>query len=526
MKKKVIGYARISTEDQSHFSIEGQQEEFEEYCFKKNYDLLHTFTDEGQSAKDFDRREWKQLEQYLKLNYKEVDYLLVMKYDRFSRNIQQALNVIVQLEEEYNIKILSIAEPIGLPPESPFYFQLRTQMLLQAHVERLIIKDRTLFGMQKAKRDGRYLGKAPYGYKNARDGEKKPVLEVVLHEANIVRKIFNWYLEGYSQAEIRRMAEPLGFAKKGKDAIFRVLTTKSYVGLVKIPAYKDEPERYINGVHEPIIDSTTFYRVQTLINRKNEPKLQYNEIAYLKSAIMCPECYKPLTCGKSKGKRKYYWYYECTTHRKSFNVNVAHNTFREILTEMTFTQDQIEYMKVQVKEKLMKKRKEYNDLLPDFTVRRTAALHKMENLEEKFILGSIDDATYGKWKNKINSELELLESEIRTAKRKDTIYSEAFFNSFNKLNSISYIFDNLDVNKKKNFIEIVFGRELVYDGRVYRTPFLNPVFVSKALLLKRKSLLEYNKKTSHFENDPFRVLNGALTEHFIKVFRFLENVSA
>ncbi|SFO27711.1 Resolvase, N terminal domain [Paenimyroides ummariense] len=62
-KKKVIGYARISNEDQSHFSIVGQQEEFEEYCFKHNYELLYTFTDEGQSAKDFDRRECKQLEQ-------------------------------------------------------------------------------------------------------------------------------------------------------------------------------------------------------------------------------------------------------------------------------------------------------------------------------------------------------------------------------------------------------------------------------------------------------------------------------
>lgn len=75
IKKKVIAYARISNEDQSHFSIEGQQEEFEEDCFRLDYELKHIFTDEGQSAKDFERKEWKQFEKYLKLNYKEIDYL-------------------------------------------------------------------------------------------------------------------------------------------------------------------------------------------------------------------------------------------------------------------------------------------------------------------------------------------------------------------------------------------------------------------------------------------------------------------
>src|SRR5690554_3364084 len=400
MKKKVIGYARISTEDQSHFPIDGQIEEFEEYCFRNNYELLHIFTDEGQSAKDFERREWRQLEKYLKINHKEVDYLLVMKYDRFSRNVQQALNVIAQLEEEYNIKILSIAEPISLPPESPFYFQLRTQMLLQAHVERLIIKERTLFGMNKAKRDGRYLGKAPYGYKNSRDSFKKPILEIIPHEADTVRKIFDLLLEGYTRAEIKRLINAEGYSQSGKDAVYRILTNKVYIGLIKINAHNGEIEKYIPGIHEPIISEDVFFRAQALLIRPNQPRREYNETAYLKQVIVCPECYKPLTCGKSKGKNKYYWYYECTSHRKSYNVDVAHSKLNEILSEMSFTETQIEYMKEEVRKKLEIRRKDQKDRLPDFTIRKTAALHKMENLEEKYILGTIDDTVYAKWKDK------------------------------------------------------------------------------------------------------------------------------
>lgn len=60
-------------------------------------------------------------------------------------------------------------------------------------------------------------------------------------------------------------------------------------------------------------------------------------------------------------------------------------------------------MKDQVRRKSEIRRKENKERLPDFTVRRTAALHKMENLEEKYILGNIDDTTYSKWKNKLNT---------------------------------------------------------------------------------------------------------------------------
>src|SRR5690606_27628538 len=461
------GYARISTEDQSHFSIDGQIEEFEEYCFKYNYELLHIFTDEGQSAKDFDRKQWRELEKYLKINHKEVDYLLVMKYDRFSRNVQQALNVINQLEEEYNIKILSIAEPISLPPESPFYFQLRTQMLLQAHVERLIIKDRTLFGMQKAKKDGRYLGKAPYGYKNARDAFKKPVLEIVSHEADIIRKVFNLFLEGYTRAEITRVIKAEGYSQSGKDAVYRILTNKVYIGLIKINAHNGETEKFVPGIHEPIVSEETFYRAQALLARPNIPRQEYNENAYLKSVVVCPDCFKPMTCGKSKGKNKYYWYYECTTHRKSYNVDVAHSKLNEILSEMSFTEQQIEYMKTEVQRKLQIRRKDQKDRLPDFPVRKTAALHKMDNLEEKYILGTIDDTTYAKWKDRLVNELRLLNKQIAEAERKSIQYSDAFYDAFEKMNNLSYLFDDLDVQRKSTLIEKVFGKSLVYDGDVY-----------------------------------------------------------
>lgn len=85
-----------------------------------------------------------------------------------------------------------------------------------------------------------------------------------------------------------------------------------------------------------------------------------------------------------------------------------------------------------------------------------ALRHKTDNLEEKFILGSIDDVIYGKWKSKFNKEMNQIEAQIKSAKRKNIEYNKAFYETFENSGNISYLFDNLDVQKKKLFAELLF----------------------------------------------------------------------
>lgn len=57
--KKAIGYARISDDDQSRWSTGGQQTLIRDHCSKEKIELTAIFTDEGESAKNFDRANWK-----------------------------------------------------------------------------------------------------------------------------------------------------------------------------------------------------------------------------------------------------------------------------------------------------------------------------------------------------------------------------------------------------------------------------------------------------------------------------------
>lgn len=518
--KNSIGYVRVSNEDQSHFSIPGQIEQIEDFSKKNNYRLMHIFTDDGQSARSFERKSWRKLEAFLKENHQKIDYLLVFKYDRFSRNIHEALEVIHRLEEVYKIRIISISEPIGLPIESPFYFQLRTQMLLQAHVERLIIKDRTKFGMAKAKREGRYMGKAPFGYVNTRDSQNKPLLKVVPKEAELVEKIFEWYSFGITAAEIHRKARALGFVQTGKDSIHRVLRNPVYCGLLKSP----DGDGFIEAVHEPIVSRDVFYSIQTISARPELPKRKYNDTAYLKSAIHCHICGKPMTCGKSKGRRRYYWYYECSSHRKSYSIEKAHDLFDNILDELSFTDDQISYVEKNLKQMLENHIRKTEGSLPILTAKHSEVLLKKEALEEKYISGKLDDETFANWSLKLKGQLKEIEEGINTLTQNKNVYWTRFAGQIENLKSIKSIFHEASTVQKSAFIRTGFGKTLQYDGELYRTAFLNPIFQHKTLILNRKDLLKVHKKTEIRDESPLWVPHEPITEHFHVLFDWFDTV--
>src|SRR5687768_5064357 len=110
--KKAIGYARISNKDQSNFSITGQQELIRRHCTNGNMELVAMFTDEGESAKNFDRPDWRDLEAFVRKNHSGIDFFIVAKFDRFSRNTAEALQMIELLEEKFKIRVISSMEPI------------------------------------------------------------------------------------------------------------------------------------------------------------------------------------------------------------------------------------------------------------------------------------------------------------------------------------------------------------------------------------------------------------------------------
>src|SRR4051812_27193857 len=103
MNKNAILYIRVSTDEQADkgYSLAYQEERLRKYCEINSIQVLAVFK-EDHSAKTFERPRFKEMFAFAKKNKKNVDQLLFVKWDRFSRNTRDSYYMI---HEFFKLKI-------------------------------------------------------------------------------------------------------------------------------------------------------------------------------------------------------------------------------------------------------------------------------------------------------------------------------------------------------------------------------------------------------------------------------------
>lgn len=520
--KRAFQYVRISTSDQSNWSIDGQQETNLRFAQRNDIEIIETFIDDGYSAKNFDRPGWKRLMKSIKGT--GIDFVIVTKYDRLIRNVAEGLSIIEQLERRHGVKILSVMENININPHSPMFFKMRADMLVNAEFERRVISDRSKFGVWNAKRNGRYIGQAPSGYRNERDSMNKPIIVIDDEQANAVIGIYQDYLNGYTHKQIGQRARAKGFKKRGHSAINRVLTNPVYVGRILVPAYGEHPETIVTGIHDPIIDPKVWEQVQHKMNggRSFQRRIVDEEVP-LRGYVCCPDCESPLTGGKSKGRSKYYHYYKCnncTGHNHS--VTKAHNQMSQILSKMELSEDRMEALRNKCMEK-------FNAALKVRTVKESFLQSEIEKLtikldsvEERYIEGKIADETYRKWHGIYQRDLFGKKLELQTLSEGNADLLEKFSQELPKLMHLNRIFAKAKAHKKVLLLRHLFGDMLFKTKTGYRTFFVNPIFEVNGL---ESSLLDVKQKrdsTEIIDQNPVSTPDGMSLELFVKFLQRIE----
>lgn len=143
-------YCRVSTDDQN---IGQQRDLLVDYC-KRNNLQYRTFIDSAISGKLIDRPDWNKL---LKAcENKEFDTILVTKYDRITRNLKYSIEFLEWLQIN-NIKLISLFDGVfEFTPDQIFMFKMKC--LLSEH-ELEVTKWRSRIGIERAKKEGKYLGR-------------------------------------------------------------------------------------------------------------------------------------------------------------------------------------------------------------------------------------------------------------------------------------------------------------------------------------------------------------------------------
>jgi len=91
--KTAVIYTRVSTDEQAEhgFSLAHQEDLLRRECARKGIQVVEHFEDDGYSAKNFKRPDFQRLLDYLKRHKKQIQYLFVTKWCRFSRDVSNTI---------------------------------------------------------------------------------------------------------------------------------------------------------------------------------------------------------------------------------------------------------------------------------------------------------------------------------------------------------------------------------------------------------------------------------------------------
>lgn len=336
--KSAYLYVRVSTDEQKRkgHSLVEQEDRLIKHCEIHDIQIKGIYR-EDYSAKDFNRPEWKKLIKKIRKNtHRPPENILFIKWDRFSRNIEYAYQMIRMLRE-LNVQPMAIDQPIDLEvPESIVMLAVYLSIPEAENSRRGLT---TSEGIRRARKMGRWPGRAPIGYTNRTNTDGKKFIMPKQPEADHIRWSFQQLATGcYTISQVRKMACTNGL-QCSKNNFWKLVRNPIYCGMIKIPASRNEEVQFVKGIHEPLISEGLFHQVQLIIRRdrnKRGDKEALMSLFPLRGFLSCPWCGGKITGSVSRGKSSKYPYYHCTGYRCKgrFRAEMLNSCYEEKLKKI------------------------------------------------------------------------------------------------------------------------------------------------------------------------------------------------
>jgi site-specific DNA recombinase len=312
-KLRVAAYCRVSTDtDEQESSYEAQVNHYTEYIQKNpEWTLAGIFADDGISGTNTKKREEfnRMIDECMAGN---IDMIITKSISRFARNTLDCLQYIRKLKEK-NIPVYFEKESINTMDAKGEV--LITIMASLAQQESQSLSQNVKLGVQYRFQQGkvqvnhnRFLG-------YTKDAEGNLIIDP--EQAEIVKRIYREYLEGYSIKKIAQRLEADGILtgagnKKWYDScISKILRNEKYMGDALLQkTYTTDfltkkrvkntgivPQYYVEDDHEAIIPKEIFMQVQAEIIRrrnvhvsKSGKKRNFSSNNCFSQIVFCGEC--------------------------------------------------------------------------------------------------------------------------------------------------------------------------------------------------------------------------------------------
>ena len=345
VNKRALAYIRISSQRQVNGeSPETQQQAISDYASRNNIEVAKTFYDEAKSGKNADRPALRELLSYAARHKNEIDYVIVYKMSRASRDIATYVEGFLLPLRRLGISIRSATEFVDSSPTGQFMEGIN---ILVAQLDNHNKRDFTIDNMTNLSLQGWWQAPAMVGYDIHKIPNEIGKLRPTLKPSGMapqVKQVLERFSEGnITKAELTRYAASIGlrsrYGKKlSEDRIHAMVKHPIYAGYV---ANKQTNWELVQGKHEAIISRDTYEMNQTLLygkrKRAGEVRQMFNPDYPLKGLVLCPSCMKPLyasapkTGAGGKSPRYHCSRPQCKGKYKSIKADVMHEDFEEML---------------------------------------------------------------------------------------------------------------------------------------------------------------------------------------------------
>lgn len=412
-------YYRLSRdEDKELNSLTNQREILVDYANEKNYEIVGESFDDNVSGMHFNREGITEIT--FQVDKGNIDAILVKDLSRLGRHKTQT-SLFIDYLRQHDVKVISITENLDSSNESDDMMIGFKGLFNDMYARDISKKVRAAIAQKKKKG---LIIKAPLGYYKDKNTNEIIIIE---EQAEIVREIFNLYLQGYGFHNIASILNERGIKSPGyyqnvvytaenkaiyhpkpgvkymweRTSVKRIIDNEIYIGnIINNKSYtskvnhiqRELPEEEwmrAENVLPPIISKDVWDKVRALLKTRTKNNVRAGKRKPLHrytGLIKCGDCGSAIVCRKRKryGIAEIQYEYVCSGNNRFGKKYCpsSHNIHEEVL-------DQIIY-------------DELNSL-------RDKALDMYKNIEG-------DVKNWLKQKNTVDGKLELLRSDLSQKK--------------------------------------------------------------------------------------------------------------
>lgn len=480
---KAIIFARVSSKEQEEGqSIPSQVRRLTEYALKKNFQAESTFQVTESSTKET-RKQFDEIITFLK-KAKEPYALITDTVDRLQRSFRET-PLLDELRRQGKLELHFLREGliVNQMSNSAQLLQWDVGVLFASSYVRQL-GDNVKRSQEQCIKNGQWISKAPYGYKNVTLPSGAKTIEIDPVQGPFVIQIFELYAKGNNSfyTVALKMREQ-GFAKtsRGKSIGVRtvelILKNPFYMGMMTVKKQR-YPHKY-----PTLISETLFNRVQEVIANHHKSPVQYaGKPILLRGLIHCKNCGGMVTGYIKKQK---YVYYSCNNAKRICTKKIVkeENLLAAILKgfdSISLSREQISMIAASLEEYESQEQSTKQHVLRRLNDRLTLTKERISKLIDMHIDGKLDAQTYHLKLQEYKRDEQIIvleiksydseENELNAAQEVLSLLSESkelFMSSelSQKQQLLGFLFSNLSLNDETLDLELREPFNLIANSR-------------------------------------------------------------